>query len=59
LLRDDPDVKKGLGILAAAFKNLDASGSLDVAVFLGSPEDDALRQDVSAFVMSFLEKLSA
>lgn len=58
-LRDDPDVKTGLGILEDAFKDLDASGSLDVAFFLGSPEDDALRQDVSAFVMSFLAKLTA
>ena len=57
LLGEDRDVKVGVGILEAAFENMDASGPLDVAIFLGSPDDDALRQDVSALVMTFLAQV--
>lgn len=59
LLGDDRDVKAGLGILEVAFENLDATGPRDVAIFLGSPDDDALRQDVSALVMNFQARLTA
>ncbi|MCB9741710.1 MAG: hypothetical protein H6741_02280 [Alphaproteobacteria bacterium] len=56
-LGPSPLVEEGLRTLAQAFESLDASGPVDVATFLGEPEDEDLRQDASGHVLSLLDAL--
>lgn len=57
LLRDDALVREGRDILEGAFRSLDSSGPRDVALFSGNPDDEDLRQDVSALILDFLRLL--
>lgn len=54
-LLDDPATQDALDVLAEKFATLEHTGPSDVAAFTGDPENDDLRQDVSALVLDFVK----
>jgi hypothetical protein len=51
----DPDTQEALQILEDKFASLNHTGPMDVAAFVGDPEDDDLRQDASALILDFVK----